>query len=172
MSCSNVAHQRLSLCIRSSSTLLLPRRPNAKPLVQLTHVSLVKLPPQVKAGTPTMHCNPNAGAILSAFLEGVCDGKTLPLTRLLPRCMTCMGSGTPLNLNDPTCHTSICNCSTQQSVRHKLGEWSCISTAKTASIAEDMHCQAFCSSRWHTGWSMCQEAGCKTASWGENEGCC
>ena len=59
-----------------------------------------------------MHCKPKAGATLSAFLDGVWDGNTLPVTRLLPKCMTCMGSGTPLNLNDPTCHTSICSCST------------------------------------------------------------
>ncbi len=61
--------------------------------------------------TPTMHCSPRAGATLSAFLEGVWDGKTLPFTMLLPKCITCIGSGTPLNLNEPTCHTSICSCS-------------------------------------------------------------
>ena len=107
---------------RSSPILLFSSTPNClTPFIYF--ISLAKPPPQVKAGTPTMHCNPNAGATLSAFLEGVCDGKTLPLTKLLPRCITCMGSGTPLNLNDPTCHTSICSCSTQHkptSVRHNI----------------------------------------------------
>ncbi|KAA6427636.1 MAG: hypothetical protein FRX49_02299 [Trebouxia sp. A1-2] len=32
-----------------------------------------------------MHCSPRAGATLSAFLEGVWEGNTLPLTRVLPR---------------------------------------------------------------------------------------
>ena len=62
-------------------------------------------------GTPIMVCSPKAGPTLSAFFEGVWDGKTLPLTSLLPRCMTCMASDSPLNLNDPTCHTSIGSCS-------------------------------------------------------------
>ena len=69
---------------------------------------------------------------------------------LFPKCMTCIGSDMPFSLNEPTCHTSISNCSphTVFSVydsccgfsTHTCIFGACMSTRYMACISSGMPC--------------------------------